>query len=447
MIRALKLLNLLKTLFMKIQKLGNTLLFAILLLLAYACSDDDDMQMQDNTSFKVTIENILPDNVYLASGTTGFIGPGENFSFSFNAGKGSMLSLATMFVQTNDLFYAPDENGIPLYDETGKALVGDITTKFDLWDAGTEVNQEPGVGADQAPRQAGANTGTAENGTVQLIANVNDGFTYPADEEIIRIEIAHDENTMFTVTVNNISNSSVLPTPLAPGVYVIHGSGNPLFVSGEVASEGLEDVAEDGSNEILAAALGQITAYTSPFAPGVYAIHNNTVTPLFQQGSADFGEGLEALAEDGDPATLGTTLAAKADLTTSGVFNTPVGTSGAGPIISGQSYEFTFEGKVGDYLSLATMLVHTNDLFYAFDDNGIALFDNNDNAISGDITSSIQLWDAGTEVNEYPGAGNNQPARGGSDSGTDENGVVQVVNDDFTYPAVNNSIRITIMPQ
>jgi len=45
-----------------------------------------------------------------------------------------------------------------------------------LWDAGTEVNQAPGFGSEQAPRQGGADTGTAENGVVQAVA---DGFTYP----------------------------------------------------------------------------------------------------------------------------------------------------------------------------------------------------------------------------------------------------------------------------
>jgi hypothetical protein len=92
------------------------------------------------------------------------------------------------------------------------------------------------------------------------------------------------------------------------------------------------------------------------------------------------------------------------------------------------------------------MLVHSNDLFYAFGDAGIALF-NNGTAVTGDVTSQIQLWDVGTEVNEFPGAGNNQPARGGAGNGDDENGNVQPVNDIFTYPSVNEAIRITIQAQ
>ena len=63
---------------------------------------------------------------------------------------------------------------------------------------------------------------------------------------------------------------------------------------------------------------------------------------------------------------------------------------------------------------------------------------------SGDITDQLLLWDAGTEVNEYPGAGNNQPVRGGGNSGETENGLVQVVNDGFVYPSVSDAIRVTI---
>ena len=55
-----------------------------------------------------------------------------------------------------------------------------------LWDAGTEVNEEPGVGLNQAPRQAGPNTGMTENGIVKM---VNDGYTYPAVSEVIRVTI------------------------------------------------------------------------------------------------------------------------------------------------------------------------------------------------------------------------------------------------------------------
>ena len=61
------------------------------------------------------------------------------------------------------------------------------------------------------------------------------------------------------------------------------------------------------------------------------------------------------------------------------------------------------------------------------------------------------MYDAGTETNEFPGAGLNQVIRqSGPDTGDEENGVVTDVSnvgDGFSYPAVSEIIRVTITPQ
>ncbi len=415
-------------------------LFSLALLFFASCKDDDGVGPTNNAQFLVTIENILPETTYLVSGSTDFLMPGESQTLSFNAGKGHYLSLATMFVQSNDLFYAFDQEGLALYDGSGNPVTGDVTAKIDLWDAGTEVNEEPGIGPNQAPRQGSGNTGPAENGVVQL---VNDGFSYPSDETVIKATLTHDGGTLFTLTIENISGSSSLPSPLAPGVWAIHSLGTQLFTDGMAATAGLEGVAEDGDNAELLGILTDGTGYSSPLAPGVWVVTESATDAIFSSGSADRGEGLEALAEDGDPSALNTSLAANASNLLNGVFNTPVGTTTPGPLFSGNRYSFTFDAEDGQYLNLATMLVQTNDLFYAFDAAGISLF-NNGIPVQGDVTSQVKLWDAGTEVNEFPGAGNNQPVRGGGDSGADENGVVREVNDSFNYPTVVGSIKVNI---
>ncbi len=423
----------------------KSLLFALMAVFVLsACNQDDDNPTpSESANFTVTVENILPATNYSSSGSIGFLAPGEQQSVEFHAGDGDYLSFATMFVQSNDLFYGFEDRGLRLHDESGKPIVGDVTSAVDLWDAGTEVNQEPGVGADQAPRQAGPNTGTTENGVVRLVSELGDGFVYPADEQVIRLTLEHDGGTLFTFTIENISAGSSLPSPLAPGGWAIHKSGIRLFTDGEASSAGLEAVAEDGNNEEFINDLTAWTGYTSPYAPGVWAVHDANNTPIFVEGMADAGEGLEELAEDGDPSILAASLSNGTKASQSGVFNTPDGASGPGPILPGGSYSFTFKASEGDYLNLATMLVETNDLFLAFDEGGIALF-NNGIALSGDITSLIELWDAGTEVNEYPGAGEYQPIRGGGNSGPAEEGPVVIVNDGFTYPAINELIKITI---
>jgi hypothetical protein len=421
------------------KKQISILLIAMSLILV-SCDNDDDKIQKQTATFKVTVKNVFTPKTYQYSGSIGAIPPGESQEFTFNAGKGSYLSFANMFVKSNDLFYGFSDAGLALYDANGNAISGDVSMNIQLWDAGTEVNEEPGMGANQPMNQSGPNTGDAENGIVHM---VNDGFTYPSTDDVIEIKITHDGGTMFTVKIENNSATASIATPLAPGVWAVHSNQVKLFESGVVAPEILERLAEDGDNSGFNTFLMQNSGYVSPFAPGVYAIHKSEDKPIFTNNVQDDGAGLEALAEDGDPSNLVASLAGMANLVESGVFNTPEGASAPGALMPNNSYSFTFTASEGDNLSLATMLVHSNDLFFAFADQGISLFSNGV-AVTGDVTSQISLWDAGTEVNEFPGAGNNQPARGGANSGLDENGLVVKVNDGFTYPSVSDAIEVKI---
>ncbi len=407
-----------------------------------ACDDDDPMTVP-LTGFTLTIENVQTGKPYLESGTTGFLAPGESETVGFNAGIGTSLSLATMFVQSNDLFYGFDQEGMGLYDENGAAVTGDVSSQISLWDAGTEVNEEPGTGENQPPRQSGPNTGMDESGTVELVADVNDGFTYPSNESVIKVTLSHDGGSMFTMVIENISGGATLPTPFSPGVWGVHSASAMLYTQGSAAPVGLEGLAEDGANQEIADAVAATTGYASPFAPGVVVVHGQEVNPLFDMDVADRGQGLEGLAEDGDPGPLNTNVSMMDGVMSSVVFNTPDGESAPAPLMGGATYSISFEAAEGDYLSFATMLIHTNDIFFAVDEGGVALFSNGQ-GITANITDKISLWDAGTEVNEFPGAGNSQPARGGGNSGTDENGTVRVVNDGFTYPGVSQMIRVMI---
>jgi hypothetical protein len=114
------------------------------------------------------------------------LGPGEKYSFLIASPRGDRLSLAMAYLQANDLFVSTPDVGASLFDEAGNPRSGDITAEFALYDAGTEVNQVPGVGADQVARQLQPNTGASEQGVVQP---VNDGFTYPAIGSVLRVTI------------------------------------------------------------------------------------------------------------------------------------------------------------------------------------------------------------------------------------------------------------------
>lgn len=132
----------------------------------------------------------------------------------------------------------------------------------------------------------------------------------------------------------------------------------------------------------------------------------------------------------------------------SGVFNTPFGDASPGPATPGKRYEFTVDAGRNQSLSFVTMLAATNDAFFGPGNDGISLYDDNGTPITGDVTSSIYFWDAGTELNEEPAIGPNTVTnQTGSDTGIDENQPVQLlsnVNDGFMYPSVNSVIRVTI---
>ncbi|SHI31078.1 hypothetical protein SAMN04488096_10153 [Mesonia phycicola] len=445
-------------------------LLSIISLFASCDNDDDSTTTTSPTvsSFTVTIENIAAVNDFIGSGVfntpvgdsnPGPATPGKSYEFTFDAGKNNKVSFVTMLAATNDLFFAPEGSGIALYDENGDPFSGDVTDQVYLWDAGTEVNEEPAVGPNTVGNQAAADTGVEENGNVLKIEDVTNGvmFNYPDVDELINVTVTHVEGTQFTVSIEDLSTASLNTSdgmkaaPLSPGVYVVHSADNPLFEEGEPDfDQGVEAIAEDGNTEPLGTYTASTTGVTYPSSPGVWVTHQEGTMPLFTANSADYGLGLEHIAEDGDTSLLNDNLSSLEGQISGAVINTPVGSSSPGPLLPGASYEFTFSAEDGDYLSFATMLAATNDILFATDDTGIALFDANGNAINGDITSMVSLWDAGTEVNEQPAIGANTVTNQvAADTGVDENGTVQLldqVNDGFDYPAVDSVLKITITP-
>ena len=168
------------------------------------------------------------------------------------------------------------------------------------------------------------------------------------------------------------------------------------------------------------------TELETPLAPGVYVVHT-TMDTLFVDGAADRGEGLEALAEDGEPSDLAASLGSQSTVAATGTFANPDAAAEAGLALPGQSYSFSFDAVPGDYLSFATMFVQSNDWFYAPAPSGINLFDG-DVPLDGDISELVFLWDAGTEIDETPGEGPNQaPRQDGPNTGDDQGAPISAV--------------------
>lgn len=125
-------------------------------------------------------------NTPVGAMAAGPIRPGDSFEFTVTAAPGMKLFMMQMFGQSNDWFYAPASKGIALFDAKGNPVNGDITEKFILWDAGTEKDEEIGIGPNQGPRQKGPNTGENENGVVH---RVKDARWQGKNAEFFRITI------------------------------------------------------------------------------------------------------------------------------------------------------------------------------------------------------------------------------------------------------------------
>lgn len=417
--------------------------------------------------FTVTIENVGTVKLFTSGGvfntpvgdtSPGPATPGKMYQFSVDAGRKQKLSFATMLAATNDLFYGPDGDGIALYDDHGDPISGDVTSQIHLWDAGTEINEEPHEGPNTVTKQSAPNTGPDEHGNVVDIADATDGvkFNYPAVNEVIKVTVMHTTGTMFNVSIEDVSSATALhtsggdfPAPLSPGVWVVHNGADPLYTVGKPdRMQGLEHLAEDGNPTTLGTFVAGNVGITYPASPGVWVVHKEGTKPLFTKDKPDYGDGIEGIAEDGNPSNLAGNLSKLDGEIDGAVFNMPAGSSSAGPIVPGSKYQFTVQASPGDALSFATMLAATNDVFFAPSDMGIALFDADGKPVTGDVTDQISLWDAGTEGNEQPGIGPNTVTNQlAPNTGTPGEGKVQLlgdVGDGFSYPTVNGVLKVTI---
>ncbi|WP_420456218.1 spondin domain-containing protein [Rubrivirga sp.] len=224
----------------------------------------------------------------------------------------------------------------------------------------------------------------------------------------------NDTPRTFTVTLENVSTPGTVAgdramgaVPLSPPAWAVFTGNDPMFRSGQLANLGTERIAEDGFPDEMVAILN---AASNVSASGVET----------SPGGADMG-----------PAVF--------------------------PALGGaaaESVTFTFTARPGDRLQLETMFVQSNDWFYAFSDGGLELFDDGE-PISGDVTSRLSVYDAGTEEDTAPGTGPTAPPGPvqkpvqdpmATNVGTDESVPVATASSrhSFAIPANDRVIRVTV---
>ncbi len=158
------------------------------------------------------------------------------------------------------------------------------------------------------------------------------------------------------------------------------------------------------------------------FTPVWFGFHDGSFD-LFDAGT-QASSALESLAENGDASGIVSDFAGTAG---TGVDGLLFGTAGFNPpplVDPGESISSGVLnlGASDRYLSFASMLLPTNDGFFANDNpTGIEVLDaSGDFSFGGPITLSFaQLWDSGSELND--GLGAPFSALGGTSTDTNEN--------------------------
>ena len=384
-----------------------------------SCSKDDDMKPSTGSMRTLTVENIVTPKLFVESGSfknmgeSPIIQPGQSVSFKFKAGKGQALMFTTMYGKSKDWFFASQQPGIKLFNAQGKAMTGDVSSQVKLWDNGTKNDK----------------TGASESNPIMEVKGVD-------ASKLLNVMLSYEEPTSeFTLTIKNTSAGTGNETPFSPGIWAVSTfDGNkllaekPFFTPGEKSNPEMTDIAQMGKIDKLKMKVEANTGIITGISPVLVVVYQGEKNPIYELGKNDPGMGLKDLAQKGNASKLQESL--KKMKGVKGIY-----IAGTAPVGPGQKVMTQYKAGDGDKLAFVTMFGFSNDWFYA---NEQAL----SAKLSGDITNKTALFDSGTGVAQYPGAGNRQALFGGTPQA--ENKPISKVGTTFPVPPVNKVLKITI---
>lgn len=377
----------------------------------------DEPMAKKNEMKTLVVENVVMPKLYVQSGT--FMGegnppiirPGESVSIKFNAAKGQKLMFVTMFGTSADWFFAPENGGIKLFDDSGAAMTGDVSNQVKIWDNGTKMDKEH-----------------AEDNTITALDNM-------MASDYVNLSLDFDDaKSEFTLTIRNVSNGE-MATPLSPGVWAVSNfdgkqllSAMPFFTGGQKSTPEVTAIAEGGDISMLKKHVEENTGLITGLSPVLAVVYDGIDNPIFHVNMKDKGMGLKEVAETGNSEKLMTSLKS-----VKGVKDVFV--VGDGPIAPGQKVMKEYEAAEGCKIAFVTMYGFSNDWFYANSKELSAV-------ANGEVTESIKLYDAGTAVSQFPGAGNHQAVFMGKSVA--ESLDIMEVGDMYPVPMVKDVIKVSI---
>jgi hypothetical protein len=312
------------------------------------------------------------------------------------------VSIAASLAATNDAFIAPFPVGVAFLDDDGAArsnddIEDDFRRQLVVWDAGTEANEVPGVGANTQAVQTAPGDGPADtDATIRPYSDITNDLSGPSVGGFLSVEIVNGTAAgEFDVTITNTSDTTAYPGTLSPPLWTIHDDTVTLFTPDAPASPAIESLAEDGDESVL------------------------------------FGD------LDGD---AGVSIVA----------------FGADPLAPGDSVQFTVIASADTpFLSIAAMVAPSNDTFVAFEPGGIRLVDDDgapftDGELATEVAGQLSAWESGTEANQAGAIGSDQAPRQAADNtGVDEGTeIIRFAEDDpiWAWPEADQLIRVTVGP-
>lgn len=383
-----------------------------------SCNNSDNNMMDNSLQKTITFENVVTPKDFVESGSfqgTGaapVILPGQSVAIKFSAGKAQSLMFATMYGASKDWFFASKQPGIKLFTDNGTAITGDVSSSVLLWDNGTKDN-----------------AGQSESKPIAQVPNVN-------APQLMKLNLDYNEMTSeFTLTITNTSGGTANETPFSPGVWAVSNYNGaqllnsvPFFTPNSLSNPEITDIAQMGNIDKMKVKLNANTGIMTGLSPALVVIYRGDKNPVYELGKMDTGMGLKEIAQFGNVSKLQNSLKSFPGI--KGIY-----VAGNAPVPPGNKITTSFKADPGDKIAYVTMFGFSNDWFYANETN----IDAN---VKGDLSSKTALFDSGTGVDQYPGAGNHQALFGGTPQS--ETMVISKVGAQYPVPSVQNVIKVTV---